>query len=342
LIAPSALGQGFAGSNSCAPANFIGFVGTPAFFNFFRPSGPNPSFAGLVAPGQPLAVGYGAQVALANLAKFPTGFGVPVAFNSVDAQLSNGNSSYHALTFDLTKRFSKGFEVFSSYTWSHSIDDSTDLQSPLEPQDSRFPALERSNSVNDQRHRWVTSAVLQTPSAKSGESFAKHLIEGFTVSPIIEFSSGRPFNVITGQDTRLDLGASQARPSIVAGGTGTTSKYIPGVTFGPANVCLANDGSSFPSTGVLPAPAGCDGNLGRNRFTSPNFFQWDLRVAKRIPLGERFKLDLIADSFNLFNRTNVAAVNQLCDPSAGATCSAGQPTASYDARQFQFALKLAW
>jgi hypothetical protein len=342
LIAPSALGQGFAGSNSCAPANFIGFVGTPAFFNFFRPSGPNPSFAGLVAPGQPLAVGYGAQVALANLAKFPTGFGVPVAFNSVDAQLSNGNSSYHALTFDLTKRFSKGFEVFSSYTWSHSIDDSTDLQSPLEPQDSRFPALERSNSVNDQRHRWVTSAVLQTPSAKSGESFAKHLIEGFTVSPIIEFSSGRPFNVITGQDTRLDLGASQARPSIVASGTGTTSKYIPGVTFGPANVCLANDGSSFPSTGVLPAPAGCDGNLGRNRFTSPNFFQWDLRVAKRIPLGERFKLDLIADSFNLFNRTNVAAVNQLCDPSAGATCSAGQPTASYDARQFQFALKLAW
>ena len=342
LIAPSALGQGFAGSNSCAPANFIGFVGTPAFFNFFRPSGPNPSFAGLVAPGQPLAVGYGTQVTLANLAGFPAGFGVPVAFNSVDAQLSNGNSSYNALTFDVTKRFSRNFEIYSSYTWSHSIDDSTDLQSPLEPQDSRFPNLERSNSVNDQRHRWVTSAVFQSPSAKSGESFAKHFIEGFTVSPIIEFSSGRPFNVITGQDTRLDLGASQARPSVVTSGTGTTSTFIPGVTFGPANVCLANDGSPFPSSGVLPAPAGCDGSLGRNRFTSPNFFQWDLRVSKRIPLGERFKLDLIADSFNLLNRTNIAAVNQLCDPSAGATCSAGQPTASYDARQFQFALKLAW
>jgi hypothetical protein len=93
---------------------------------------------------------------------------------------------------------------------------------------------------------------------------------------------------------------------------------------------------------VLPPPAGCNGNLGRNRFTSPNFFQWDLRVSRRIPLGERFKLDLIADSFNLFNRTNIAAVNQLCDPSAGATCSAGQPTAAYDARQFQFALKLSW
>jgi hypothetical protein len=35
-------------------------------------------------------------------------------------------------------------------------------------------------------------------------------------------------------------------------------------------------------------------------------------------------------------------VNQLCDPSAGSTCSAGQPTAAYDARQFQFALKMSW
>ena len=67
-----------------------------------------------------------------------------------------------------------------------------------------------------------------------------------------------------------------------------------------------------------------------------------MRLSKRIPFGERFRLDLIADAFNLFNRTNIAAVNQLCDPTAGATCTAGQPTASYDARQFQFALKLSW
>jgi len=74
----------------------------------------------------------------------------------------------------------------------------------------------------------------------------------------------------------------------------------------------------------------------------PGFFTWDMRLAKRIPFGERVKMDLIADAFNLFNRTNIAAVNQLCDPSAGSTCTAGQPTAAYDARQFQFALKLIW
>jgi len=113
------------------------------------------------------------------------------------------------------------------------------------------------------------------------------------------------------------------------------------VTFGPANVCLNNDGTTFTVPLVAP-PAGCTGNLGRNRFTSPNFFQVDMRLSRRIPLGERFKVDVIADAFNLLNRTNIAAVNQLCNPFAGATCTAGQPTASFDARQFQFALKLNW
>ena len=348
VMIPGVLGQGHPGSTNCSSPS-IGFIGTPAFFNFFRPSGPNPSFAGLIS-GIPAGVvpfpcfssgipaGYAGEVALAKCASYPGGFGVPVPFNSVDAQLSNGNSWYNSLTFNLSKRFSKGFELLSSYTWSHSIDDSTDLQSPLEPQDSRFPNLERSNSVNDQRHRWVNSAVFQSAGAKSGDGFLKQLIANFTMSPIIEYSSGRPFNVITGTDTRLDLGASQARPSV---GGATSSPFIPGMTFGPANVCLNSDGTTFTVPLVAP-PAGCIGNLGRNRFTSPNFFQVDMRVSRRIPLGERFKIDVIADAFNLLNRTNIAAVNQLCDPLAGSTCSAGQPTASYDARQFQFALKLSW
>jgi len=333
LIAPGALGQGFAAPN-CNPAAAVGFVGTPAFFNFFRPSGPNPSFQAAV-PG-----GYATEVGLAHLAGYPTGFGVPVPFNSVDAQLSDANSWYHALTLNVQKRFSGGFELLSSYTYSHSIDTGTDLQSTLEPQDSRFPNLEKANSVNDQRHRWVTSAVFTTGAAKSGDSAWRHLASGLTFAPLIEVSSGRPFNVITGRDTRLDLGASQARPSIVSG-SGTSSEFIPGVQFGTADVCLTNSGETF-MVPLFSPPAGCIGNLGRNAFTGPGFFQIDMRLSKRIPLGERLSLDLIADGFNMLNRTNIAAVNQLCDPSAGAICPAGQPTAAYDARQFQFALKLHW
>jgi hypothetical protein len=333
LIAPGALGQGFAAPN-CNAAAAVGFVGTPAFFNFFRPSGPNPSFQAAV-PG-----GYATQVAIARAAGYPSGFGVPVPFNSVDAQLSDASSWYHALTFNVQKRFSQGFELLSSYTYSHSIDNGTDLQSTLEPQDSRFANLEKANSVNDQRHRWVTSAVFTTGAPRSGDSAWRHFIGGFTFAPLIEVSSGRPFNVITGTDTRLDLGASEARPSVVSSG-GTTSPFISGVQFGVADVCLTNSGAPFTVPFFTP-PAGCIGNLGRNAFIGPDFFQIDVRLSKRIPLGERLSIDLIADAFNMLNRTNIAAVNQLCDPTAGATCLAGQPTAAYDARQFQFALKLHW
>jgi len=337
-LVPGVLGALYGCPNSPAFAGLNGkFVGLPAFFNFFRPSGPNPSFAALV-PG-----GYGTQVLLARAAGFPAGFGVPVPFNSVDTQVSNGNSWYNALTVNLEKRFSNHFELLSSYTWSHSIDDSTDLQSTLEPQDSRFPWLERSNSVNDQRHRWVTSVVFQSSPHKSGENFWNSFLSNFTLAPLVEWGSGRPYNVITGRDTRLDLGASQDRPSVVTAKTpgATTSPYIPGVAFVDASSCYLANFSTFTVPGITP-PFGCIGDLGRNAFTMPGFFQFDMRVSKGINFGERFRLDLIADGFNLFNHTNILAVNQLCDPSAGAVCSAGQPSAAYDARQLQFAIKLNW
>jgi hypothetical protein len=330
-LVPGVLGALFGCPGQLAPLSGK-FVSTPAFFNFFRPSGPNPSFAGLV-PG-----GYNTLVALAHAAGYPVGFGVPVPFNSVDTQESNASSWYNALTVNLTKRFSHNFEMLSSYTYSHSIDNGTDLQSTLEPQDSRFPWFEKGNSVNDQRHRWVTSAVWQTSPSHSGESFWKRLGSGITLAPIIELSSGRPFNVITGTDTRLDLSASEIRPSV---GGPTKSPFINNVTFIVPTTCLTDSEQPFAIPGITP-PAGCIGNLGRNRFTMPFFFQFDMRVAKRIPLGERFSVDLMADGFNLTNHTNISAVNQLCDPSSGTTCAAGQPTSAYDARIFQFALKLNW
>jgi hypothetical protein len=338
VVAPAVLGQLFGCPGPLAPLDGQ-YIGTPAFFNFFRPSGPNPSFAGLVTPVPGLLPGgYAGQQALAHLAGYPVGYGVPVPFNSVDAQLSDGSSVYHGLTVNVQKRFGHSFEMLSSYTWSHTIDDSTDLQSPLEPQDSRFPFFERSNSDFDQRHRWVTSAVFQSPSAHSGDSAWRYITGDFTVAPIIEVSSGRPYTVITGTDYRLDLGASNGRPSI---GGATTSAFVNGTTFNVPTTCLTNSGASFGITGITP-PLGCVGNLGRNPFNTPGFFQFDLRLSRRFSMSERFKLDVIADAFNLTNRLNVAAVNQLCDPGSSTSCSAGQPTAAYDARQFQFALKVIW
>ena len=129
-IAPGALGS----LTGCpAPLSALDgrFLGTAAFFNFFRPSGPNPSFAGLVAGG------YDTQVVLAQLAGYPAGFpGVQVPWGDVVQVESSGRSDYHGLTLSFSRRFSSRIGFLSSWTWSHAIDDSTDLQSLLAPQES--------------------------------------------------------------------------------------------------------------------------------------------------------------------------------------------------------------
>ena len=317
------------------------FIGNAPFFNFFRPSGPNPSFALIPGVGS-----YAVQVALAQAAGFPTGFpGVQVPVGGVDNQESTSSAVYHGLTVNFSKRFANHFEFLSSYTWSHAIDDSTDLQTLLEPQDGRKPNLERGNSTFDQRHRWLTSAVFQSPYKLGDEGFWRKFLADFTIAPIVEVSSGRPFTVLTGKDFRLDLGANTGRPSIAASG-GVTSTFIPGVHFVLPTVCDAP--VQFPPAPVpippavsITPPAGCIGTLARNSFVRPGFFQWDLRFSRKFFLTEKANLEFIADMFNLLNRNNAADVNPLCDLSAAAgTCSAGQPSASLDPRQFQFALKI--
>jgi hypothetical protein len=286
--------------------------------NFFRPSGINQSLAPTV-PAQCMALVQSVEQANG------LGVGVPVPFSDMVANYSNGSSVYHGLTANLRKSFTRHYELLASYTWSHTIDDSTDLQSPLAPQDNSNPAAERSNSLFDQRHRFVFSAVYQSGSVGS-EGLVHHLLSNWTVAPVIEASSGRPFNILTGSDRNFDFGPNTDRPLAVAGAgvnacgdAAVASKFSPTGWLQPA--CWVN--------GTLV------GNLGRNQGRRPNTFFNDLRVSRHIKLTERFAMDAIADMFNLANHFNVADVNPLYT-------NAGQPTAAFDPRQFQFALKVNW
>ena len=341
VIAAGALGV-VGGCPAAGPnAGFNGqFVGTPAFFNLFRQTGPNPSFAGL-------AGGYTNQVALATAAGFPTGIsGVQVPWSDVMQQESSGNSVYHGMTLTFAKRFSRHFEFLSSWTWSHSIDDSTDLQTLLAPQDNNRPDLERSNSTFDQRHRWVFSGVMESP-WQSKDGGASRIFGDWVVAPIWEMASGRPFTVLTGTDFNLDLGSNTDRPSHLSGG-GVPSLFLPQAnTFAPPTVCPTDPVSGNPTNTLftgLPVPGffGCTGNMGRNAFERPGFVQLDLRISRKFNFTERVNLDFIVDMFNLFNRFNVGDVSPLCNPLDPSACRAGEPTAALDPRQFQFALKINW
>ncbi|HEY0078215.1 MAG TPA: TonB-dependent receptor [Pyrinomonadaceae bacterium] len=287
-----------------------GRVISPAAANFFRPNAPNYFLVQALTGLTPAAF----NTFLAGTLRTP---GVVSPFGSVNTQVSDGNSVYHAGNFELKRRFANNFQFLASYTWSHAIDDSSDLQTLLLPQDNRNFRAERADSLFDQRHRFVFSGVLAAPATwRSSSSMGKRFLADFVVAPIFEMSSGRPFNILTGVDTNNDQSNQTDRPNVAA------------------------DGSL-----VLPAPF-TSGSLGRNRGITESYASLDMRVTRKVRFGERVSLDLIAEGFNLFNRFNQAAASPLfTDVNAfnrrdGSGRYFSRPTAAFDPRQFQFGFKL--
>src|SRR5258708_28332337 len=233
--------------------------------NFFRPSAPN-YFLVQALTGLPPAT---FNALIAGTLRTP---GTVSPFGSINAQVSDGNSNYNAMNLDLKKRFSHNFQFLASYTWSHSIDDSSDLQTLLLPQDNRNFRQERADALFDQRHRFVFSGVLTTPPGwRHGDGMHKFLSD-FTLAPIFEVSSGRPFNILSNQDTNNDQSNQTDRPSVLSDGT----LCVPGTTG-----CVP-----LITNGVFTS-----GSLGRNAGITHRFMQFDLRLSRAIRIGERLRLD---------------------------------------------------
>ncbi|MGB9492833.1 MAG: carboxypeptidase regulatory-like domain-containing protein [Terriglobales bacterium] len=355
--APSAssgpLGVLDCGVNPIPGATLPYYVAAP-LVSFFRPSGLNPSLAGgQFAPCVPLALA-DLQAAGLSTACDPLTSGSLagcVPFSDMDANYSNGSSVYHGLSANLRKRFNDHYEFLASYTWSHAIDDATDLQATLTPQDSFYPGLDRSSSTFDQRHRFVFSGVYQSGKV-GGNSFASRFFSNWTFAPLIELSSGRPFNIVTGSSDNFQFSSQTGRPNVVPSGTPTNSCGYPTVAskYSPTGflqeVCFAD---ITPAQLALAEAKGnalllFDGTLGRNAGTTPWTVFDDFRLAKRVNFHERYSMDLIADMFNIANIYNVAGANPASTPNPAnpSQSTAGQATAAYDPRQFQFALKLNW
>lgn len=299
-----------------------GRVIVPAIANFFRPNAPNYFLAQALSGGAVTKAVLDSQ--LAGSLRSP---GVISPFGSINAQVSDGNSTYNAMNLDLKKRFSNNFQFLASYTLSHSIDDSSDLQTLLLPQDNRNFRAERANSLFDQRHRFVFSALFASPDRwRSGDGLHKFLAD-FTLAPIVEISSGRPFNILSNQDTNNDQSNQTDRPSVLPGGV----LCVPG-TLG----C-----TPLITNGVFST-----GDLGRNLGITHRFMSWDMRLTRVVRLGERVRLDIIAEGFNLLNRFNEGSASPFIDDVNAFKQQAGnghffsRPTAAFDPRQFQFGLKL--
>jgi outer membrane receptor protein involved in Fe transport len=303
----------------------------PPLLNFFRRSGLNASLAPFL-----VSVGAGQCVALASQLAAADGLGVglPVPFGDVNPNRTNGTSNYNGLSVNWRKRFSDKYQFLASYTWSHAIDDSTDVVSTSDAPQNNFNAnAERSNSTFDQRHRFVLSGVYNSGRVGAG-GFTSAVLSSITVAPIIELASGRPFNILTGTDTNFDFNPLTDRPNAVAAGSGPTScgtapvasKYSPTGAFNLP--CYIDVPASSPASAYT-------GNLSRNIATKPYVVFTDLRIAKAFQIGDKISLQVMADAFNLINKNNTLDVNLLYT-------AAGQETAASDPRQFQFGARLSF
>ncbi len=316
-----------------APLTNLGSrVINPGIANFFRPNAPNYFLAQALSGGLVTKAVLDSQ--LAGTLRTP---GVLTPFGAVNAQVSDGNSSYNAMNVELKRRFANNFTFLATYTWSHSIDYSSDLQTLLIAQDVNRFYLEKADSLFDQRHRFVFSGVLSSPQGwRKADSWGKKFLADFTVAPIVEISSGRPFNILTNIDTNNDQSTQTDRPDVLPDGTLCPSNDP---TIAPGQPCSLYD---FDDNGNIIFGVG---SLGRNRGITHPYATFDLRLTRSFYFSERVKVDLIAEGFNLFNRFNEAsaapffrAVNEFGEREGGKYYS--RPTAAYDQRQFQLGLKI--
>ena len=243
---------------------------------------------------------------------------------------SNANSNYNSLQATLNKRFSHGLQMLLSYTWSHSLDfysgsDVSDVT--LLPGDMVNEQHNYGSSDFDRRHRFVGSYLYTLPAAYRGNSsFAKKLVNSWSLSGIVTLQSGVPFSIY-GQNSAFE--ATQGNLA-----TGRTLQSAI-----KSNNVADRLGAYFdPTAFVQPSALGDFGQLGRNIIRGPKQVNTDFSIIKAIPVTESQRAEFRAEFFNLFNNVNFAnPVNIKASQNFGQIAST-----TTGPRVIQFALKYSF
>ncbi|HEY1754148.1 MAG TPA: TonB-dependent receptor [Bryobacteraceae bacterium] len=251
------------------------------------------------------------------------------AFGSVSYQTTIGNSNYNALEVSLHHTGGR-VQVFLSYTYSKSIDQSSNLGDQVDPFN---PNLSRGLSAFDMRQDFVASYSYRVPFERlfrSGGRFA----EGWSISGITRYSTGLPVTFLNHEDTSL-LGTQ---------GNGINNLAVDELeyTHGPLDLNHnPRNGNVYFNTSLfgLP-PLGSIGNSGRRLFSGPGIDNYDLTLQKNFKLHESKSLELRLEGFNAFNHAQFygpAAVDgNISSATFGHVVSAAAP------RLLQVALKIVF
>lgn len=240
---------------------------------------------------------------------------------------SRDNSNYNALEVKLEKRFSQGVSFLVGYSYSKSIDGSTNDQGGGEGADDPFNLRTmRGRSNLDMGQRFIASFGAELPFGR-GKTFGGNMsraadlvVGGWQVQGIVTFQGGFPFTPTIASDPANVAFSYARRPDVI--GTGKVDE------------CRAERCFNIADFRV-PAPFTL-GNAGRNIIRGPGVNNWDLAIFKNFNLTERFVLQFRAEAFNAFNNTQFNNPNNNIElPAVG-----GRVFSAKDPRIGQFGLKL--
>jgi hypothetical protein len=218
------------------------------------------------------------------------------SYEQIGILTTGAASNYHALQATLRTRDLHGLSGFTTYSWSHSIDDASDgidyAAGIALPQDSTNLRAEHGNSSFDTRQRFSLAFNYQVPRLTAAPAW---LGKGWQLNTIATVQSGRPIPIDTSDDTSGRWNYRQ-RPNLVAGVNPVRSHWTPATGY------LNPAAFTQPDWGTF-------GNLGRNQIYGPGFWNDDASLLKSTPLRSGLELQLRAEFFNIFNHPNFALPN---------------------------------
>jgi hypothetical protein len=296
---------------------------------------PNPSAT--LGNGTPVPAGAlnNLFVACGNNANFVR----PLAgYDSINRIETSANSIYHALQVSTNRTV--GDLTFSlSYTYSHSIDDSSD-RFDGDFTDSYNLRLARASSSFDLRHNLVMSYIYNLPFFRQA-GLAHQFLGGWSVSGITTIQTGTPFTVTNdsgfGDPAGLGNGlvaSTGSRPDLVGDPhSGLSQSEFPDQT-----------GPLYYNPAAFAVPTGLTyGNLGRNTLRMPGRTNFDFGIFKRWSLGESRAIDFRWEAFNLFNHTQFNSIQSNMDTTdpGGSPDSSGflHLNGAHAPRRMQFGLR---
>jgi hypothetical protein len=235
-----------------------------------------------------------------------------------------GVSSYNALQFSLDKRFSHGFLVKASYTYSHTLDEQSGLGLFFTGNDPNNPRSSYATSDFDRTHVFNVSYVYQFPTRANATGWVEQLANGWAIDGVTTLQSGQPYSVndFSGAIAGIYWQANDfvTNPLVPVGGLGATSTkpVAQGTTGFNPHQPLLNPLAFGPPIPFVPGTNGvppCDPTTGacdnfetgyaavnqRNIFRGPFQNRFDFGLAKNFKINERLALRYDVNAFNIFN-----------------------------------------